>query len=201
MMQDLAVFDDYRADVLFLLIGGNPLPNYVSAQLMAKQNADIHLLTTPNVQEVAERLEKKLHQAMPQATFCRDTVPETGGYEIDCAIVKIMGEAKIGNRRVGLNYTGGTKDMAVHVYDKVQDKYPQGVFSYLDAGQRRMGIYVGEKPTQWIPAQSAIGPALQDLWELHGLRPKQSKKGPFVQRQQSHLPLLCRAIAQVHSTP
>ena len=33
---DQTAFDPYRAEVLFLLVGGNPLPNYVSAQLMAK---------------------------------------------------------------------------------------------------------------------------------------------------------------------
>jgi|GEM_PF-833509 len=201
MTQDLTMFDNYRADVLFLLVGGNPLPNYVSAQLMTKANADIHLLVTSGVQEVAQRLEKKLQQAMPRATFYLDIVPETGGYEIDCAIVKIMREAEIGNRRVGLNYTGGTKDMAVHVYDKIQDTYPQGAFSYLDAGQCRMGICVGAHPTQWLSTGHTITPTLQDLWELHGLQPKQSRKGPLTARQQPHLPDLCRAIAQVHSTP
>lgn len=197
MVQDFTVFDAYRADVLFLLIGGNPLPNYVSAQLMAKKNANIHLLTTPDVQEVAERLEKKLRQVMPQATFYRDTVPETGGYEIDCAIIKIMGEAKIEHRRVGLNYTGGTKDMAVHIYDKVQDKYPQGVFSYLDARKLSMGICVGAQPTQWPSVALAVSPTIQDLWELHGLILDASQPAPH---QEPRFRELVRSIAEVHST-
>lgn len=197
MTQDISVFDNYRADVLFLLVGGNPLPNYVSAQLMAREKADIHLLVTPDTQEVAKRLEKKLQQVMPRATFCRDPVPETGGYEIDCAIVKILQEANIGDRRVGLNYTGGTKDMAVHVYDKIQDTHPQGVFSYLDARRLSMGICVGANPTQWPSVALAIAPTLQDLWELHGLIPDATKPSS---RQEPRLKNLVHGIAKVHST-
>lgn len=199
MTQDLSVFDKYRADVLFLLVGGNPLPNYVAAQLMAKPDADIYLLASLDTQKVAERLEEKLQQAMPTAKITGriKTIPAAGGYEIDSAIVEIMQEAEIGGRRVGLNYTGGTKDMAVHVYDKIQDAYPQGVFSYLDARKLSMAIYEGANPTQWPSAALAITPTLQDLWGLHGLILDRTKPPP---RQEPRLKDLVHSIARVHST-
>jgi hypothetical protein len=199
---DQTAFHLYRAEVLFLLVGGNPLPNYVSAQLMAKPDADIHLLATPGTSGIAGRLKTKLQQVMDKAHIHHHTIPEVGGFEIENALMKILEKEKesIRGRRIGLNYTGGTKDMAVHVYDRIQDEYPKGVFSYLDAGTRNMGIYVEARRTQWPSAARAIVPSLKDLWELHGLQPKQSRKRPFVQRKQPRLPDLCRAIAKVHST-
>ncbi len=200
MTQALTVFDRYRADVLFLLVGGNPLPNYVAAQLMAKEDADIHLLATPGTDSVAKRLKTKLCQVMDKAYIHHHTMPEAGGYEIEQALMGILSKANIGSRRVGLNYTGGTKDMAVHVYDRIQDLYgaKKAVFSYLDARSLRMSIYIDAQPTQWPSTARAITPTLQDLWELHGLVPK---TGKFEQRKTARLPTLCRAIAEVHSTP
>lgn len=64
-----------------------------------------------------------------------------------------------------------------------------------------MSIYVEGSPTQWPSAAQAVTPSLQDLWELHGLQTKGSRKGSFVQRTQPRLPELCQAIAQVHSSP
>ena len=177
------------------------MPNYVSAQLMAKANADIHLLATPDTQEVAKRLEKKLQQIMPQVTFFRDTVPETGGYEIGQELERVLREAKIDSRRIGLNYTGGTKAMAVHVYDRLQDTFGthDAVFSYLDAHTLEMGVFMEGRRTQWPSTKHAITPSLQDLWELHGLI-RDPNHAPPAQRRVENRKGLLASIAEIHST-
>ena len=199
---DQTAFDPYRAEVLFLLVGGNPLPNYVSAQLMARANADIHLLATPDTQEVAKRLEKKLQQIMPQVTYFRDTVPETGGYEIVQELGRILREAKIGSRRIGLNYTGGTKAMAVHVYDQIEDCYgdQKAIFSYLDAHSLEMKIYVKAQRIQSPSTANTIASSLQDLWELHGLTRSPDHPAPLLNPIENRRELLA-SIAEIHSTP
>jgi len=203
MTQDVTAFDRYRVDVLFLLVGGNPLPNYVSAQLMAKSNAVIFLLATQGTAGIAQRLETKLQQVMSQASIQRKTIPEVGGFEIEDALMKILEQEKkkLEGRRIGLNYTGGTKDMAVHVYDRLQDLYgnKKAVFSYLDAHSLRMSIYVEAQPTQWPSTAQAITPSLQDLWRLHGLLLDPDHPEPR-HEPQIHLKDVVTSIAEIHST-
>ncbi len=195
----LAKFERYRTEVLFLLVGGNPLPNYVAAQLMAKQDADIFLLATQGTVAVAQRLKTKLQQVMSQAHVQAYTIPEVGGFEIESALGAILEKekARIGGRQLGLNYTGGTKEMAVHVYDRIQGKYPEGIFSYLDAHSLRMIISVQAQPTQRPSVALAVEPTLQDVWELHGLAPDTSKPEPT---QTPRLKEIVQSIAQIHST-
>ncbi len=145
----LAKFERYRTEVLFLLVGGNPLPNYVAAQLMAKQDADIFLLATQGTVAVAQRLKTKLQQVMSQAHVQAYTIPKWADLRSKALGAILEKEkARIGGRQLGLNYTGGTKEMAVHVYDRIQGKYPEGIFSYLDAHSLRMIISVQAQPTQ-----------------------------------------------------
>lgn len=204
MQQDTAAFAPYRAEVLFLLVGGNPLPNYVSAQLMAKEHGAIYLLATPGTEEVAKRLKCKLKQAMREAQIeiASPLMPEVGGFEIEQALTDILRQVKIGNRRVGLNYTGGTKDMAVHVYDRLQDEFGKhdAVFSYLDAHTLEMGIYVEGQRTQWPSAKLVLTPSLEDLWQLHGLM-RDPEHAPPVQRPSENRKDLVASIAEIHSTP
>jgi hypothetical protein len=37
-------FEPYRTDHLFLIVGANPLPNFVAALLLSKKGGTIHLL-------------------------------------------------------------------------------------------------------------------------------------------------------------
>ncbi len=194
-----AKFDPYRTEVLFLLVGGNPLPNYVAAQLMAKQDADIFLLATPDTVGVAKRLKTKLQQVMSRAHVQVYIIPEVGGFEIEYELLAILEKEspRIDGRRLGLNYTGGTKEMAVHVYDRIQDKYPKGVFSYLDAHSLCMIISVEAQSTQRPSVTLAVEPTLQDLWELHGLVPDTSKPAPTQTPRHKEI---VQSIAKVHST-
>jgi hypothetical protein len=60
-MADLAA---YKTNYLFLLVGRNPLPNYVSALLLAKDEGTIVLLHTPGTDgtgKVANNLRKVIN--------------------------------------------------------------------------------------------------------------------------------------------
>lgn len=135
MTQDLSVFDKYRADVLFLLVGGNPLPNYVSARLLTRPRATVYLLATTATDELGKRLARRLSQDRADLAFIHFTVSEADGP----AIASKMGETarKLAlsqpNASIGLNLTGGTKPMAVYSALALRQTFPRAIFSYLDA--------------------------------------------------------------------
>ena len=61
--------DEYRTDHLLLLVGANPLPNYVAARLLTKPNSKIHLLHTQVTGESADSLQKVIQEYQSKVTF------------------------------------------------------------------------------------------------------------------------------------
>jgi hypothetical protein len=118
---------DYQTEHLFLLIGKNPLPNYVAAKLLANERTTVHLIHSSDTLVYAQRLENKLKGACQFAE--KICVQPSEANKIKGKITERLGGI---NRSVGLNYTGGTKAMAVHIYRAVADKAPNAKFSYLD---------------------------------------------------------------------
>ena len=51
---------DLRSDHLFLLLGENPLPNWVAARLLLKEGGQVYLVHSPHTKEVAQRLQALL---------------------------------------------------------------------------------------------------------------------------------------------
>lgn len=118
---------DYQTKHLFLLIGNNPLPNYVAIKLLAGENTTAHLVHSAETLVFAQRLENKLKDECKFAE--KICVKPSSANEIKKKI-----EARLGNINgsIGLNYTGGTKAMAVHVYRTIAGKASDAKFSYLD---------------------------------------------------------------------
>ncbi len=124
------------SDHLFLLVGTNPLPNWVAARLLLREQGVLYLVHSETTKKVAERF----------GSFARDC-----GCQWEMTFVKVFEEHNavsvyrtiqermngISAGRVGLNYTGGTKVMAVHSYRAARDWEKQNnqsvIFSYLDA--------------------------------------------------------------------
>ncbi len=185
----------YRTEVLILLVGSNPLPNYVAAMLLSKPGGRIYLLHTTHTADIAKRLARRLNDDL-------DIQPEQ--CEIDAsdsskiaAITEDLLELSLlpAGTQIGLNYTGGTKVMAVIVYDTIQDKYPEGCFSYLDARSLKMAVSRDGGPPQFIPVGDAVQPKLLDLLALHDYR---LLKRDSSLRSTPHLPELCQVIAAIH---
>jgi hypothetical protein len=90
-----------RSDHLFLLIGGNPAPNWVAAGLLLRDGGQIYLVHSPDTAEVAKRigrwlmeLEYGMKQPRPRRDGCRRGRQR---------------RREITSAQVGLDCTGSTK--------------------------------------------------------------------------------------------
>jgi len=209
----------YQTDHLFLLVGTNPLPNYVAAMLLAKGDGKIYLLHTPTKKGtgvVASRLKTAIVRDLPGMIAERVILREISESNRNDIVSKVNTLLNQMNRSVGLNYTGGMKPMALHVYRAIEQRLgTDAIFSYLDARSLEMLI----EEHRGVPAQSQLVPrnlqlSLEHLMALHGYvrawdeedvkRRKavlnREGKPQDAPQQTPVLEDLCRALATVHST-
>lgn len=186
-------FSPYQTDVLFLLVGTNPLPNYVAALLLTTPHGKVYLLHTDTTLEIAKRLEHHLIKLRRDLIFVSREISRFDPQVIARQMARIIAQDRIQDSRVGLNYTGGTKPMAVHVYHALRVAFPQGVFSYLDAETLSIVIEQQGTPTQQVFACQSVAVDFATLFDLHGY----SLKGP---RPMTFPPALRQALVGVHST-
>jgi len=122
---------------LILLIGTNPLPNYVVARYFLEKLKTISLVYTEQTAGIAQHLIELLQKEKPALHFnyCDLTAPGDADqirHEIRKKIPLKFGEP------FHLNYTGGTKNMSVQSYLALFVAYADiktgnSSFSYLDA--------------------------------------------------------------------
>ena len=163
---------------LFLLIGSNPLPNYVAARLLWKREAEgtkLYFVCSKGTQEIAERLANKLSLETDEKQFV--TVSESDPLDIHQKVHKAACKLQ---DSIGLNYTGGTKAMAVHAYRAIADLKRPCVFSYLDANTLQMVFEGNGTSTVRIPIDNAMQISMQDMLELHGYQ-YHEKKGKLIE--------------------
>ena len=79
MTDALAQLGRFQTDVLVLLIGSNPLPNYVAARLLTQPQATVYLFATIATDGVAKRLARRLGQERSDLFLTQFTVPEADG--------------------------------------------------------------------------------------------------------------------------
>lgn len=174
-----------QVDDLILLVGTNPLPNYVAAQLQLAAGGRLWLIHTAETQTLATRLKDNL--AVP-ATL-RQTQPRHASsvrHTVRPVIAEIQNQTPQG--RIGLNYTGGTAVMAVNAYWVVRQCVPFPVLSYLDAAQLRLRIESVDDGEDWdedVALESS--PRLSTLLGLHGWQETSSKKEPILARSAAAL--------------
>ncbi len=155
---------------LILLVGSNPLPNYVVALHFKPDN--IHLFYTSATKLVKNNLVDALvaHGGFaPQALHSH--------FLSDHAVArKLHSDFQVAGIPPGahLNYTGGTKAMAVHLHAAwAQECGTAGGASYLDGDQPRLILDDGsiaelDEPALTLPA----------ITELHGVDRVRSGYGP-----------------------
>lgn len=154
-MTDLTQFQTQN---LFLLVGTNPLPNYVAAKLLAKLTGTLYLVHSQDTYEIARRLVACLDQTNHEFIEVDDSDPTS--------IFEKVQKYAHGKHGVGLNYTGGTKVMAVHAYRAVQEN-PAAILSYLDARELSMVLQVNSAFSQEYIGQSLHIP-IETLLQMHG---------------------------------
>lgn len=186
-----AVFHRYQVDRLLLLIGENPLPNYVVARTLLKDGGTPYLVYTSHTKEQADRVRDLLRERSTALQPCQ-YIPlgdyESDGYHIQ---KKIQEDIKPHmQEKWGLNYTGGTKPMATHAYRVLLKLQPNAVFSYLDP--RRLEMCIDREDGARIRRKVELEILLSDLFELHSLKLQSSPT------TRSLLPNAAYAFAQFH---
>lgn len=181
--------DKFKVDHLFLLVGTNPLPNYVAARLLLKeaQQSTIIFIYSKGTCEERQRLEDVL-RAEGFSTFINRLVEESNPDHI----INQVKETVLPAGKVGLHYSGGTKAMAVHAYRTLEHMIAEKritdvQFSYLDA-QKIQLIFTSLGN---IPVGVLVPIALRTLLNLHS-REAKLKTSPL-------WPQTAQAIADIHA--
>lgn len=159
--------DDYKVDHLFLLVGKNPLPNYVVAKSgkLLREGGKAYLVYTADTQTYAYKLRDKLKLSNKELV-------SLGSYQSDAYKIQkeIKDKAEVLEGRLGLNYTGGTKTMSVNAYLAIQslerDEAP--VFSYLDS--KELKLLIDQPNRSPIPILPEVEISCEDIFDLHELK-------------------------------
>lgn len=190
----------FQTQNLFLLVGTNPLPNYVAARLLLKTGGQLYLVHTDETSQIADRLTAALD---PGGNATKGAEGKQRGRAIkipvdeaksDDIFTKVSRCAE-GKQDVGLNYTGGTKTMAVHAYRAVEQNCPDAVFSYLDA--KTLSLFVEAKrpqgqQMQQISVARTLEISLSKMLALYAYNLPQVRQTPVQ-------PEICQALARIHS--
>lgn len=182
---------DYKADHLILLVGGNPLPNYVAARVLGKEGMAISLICSEGSQPIADRLKNLLDETF--AFTATELVDESRASSIQGEVTRALRQSPDATT-VGLHYTGGTKAMAVHAYRAVDAwtklNHRSAVFSYLDARTHKI---IFDEPADEVFVGDALVLDLADLLSLHGWKQQcDPRTNPI-------LPRTARAIAAAYA--
>ena len=152
---------------LILLVGSNPLPNYLAACALRPQRAV--LLYTSEVEQPMRRLKRAIQAALPD-------IEASSEHVADATDPRAVAEATQRALEIApgayLNYTGGTKVMAAHALR---------VF-YQRGGKRERALYLDEGGCAGPPmlrfddgnlallARHGVSLKLSTLLELHGVK-------------------------------
>ncbi|MBT9146896.1 MAG: hypothetical protein DDT32_00643 [Syntrophomonadaceae bacterium] len=132
---------------LLLLVGTNPLPNYVVGRFFLDSSKNLKTIWLIHSEEIGKQKGTKL--LADNLKICFKNLRE--GLQVNMVSLQDVGSAiliredlqeklykelcgggKSGEFRVHLDYTGGTKVMSVHVHSYIKEKFPGASFSYLD---------------------------------------------------------------------
>jgi hypothetical protein len=212
---------DNEANLLFLLVGDNPLPNYVVAKLLSGTQTTLILVYSPDrgqlkgtqaakdaLQRVLagslgedERLDEQaraVHRAarVPFAALETLEVNESDAHNVSTMIANRVRDGSAGF--VLVNYTGGTKTMATHAYTAAREActdHKELYGCYLDA--RRLQLWLERWPTGAAPRSTPfdvnqrVDVRFETMLALHGRSGQQLRRKPL-------LPQTATAIAALY---
>lgn len=173
----------YTFKHLVLLIGTNPLPNFVVAEYFLKENSElttiwlVHSEHKPDIQQsgtknFAEKLKLLLQQRHPERSVNFEFVALANvsrAKEIDRSLTTKCLDKLEDRSTVHLNYTGGTKVMSTHIYRTMErsPKISQRSCSYLDPKSFRI-IFDDERLPDSDDLRKEIKMTFEEMISLHG---------------------------------
>lgn len=192
----------YQADHLFLLVGENPLPNYVAAKLLRSPQGKLYLVHSTDTLGIARQLKEILQGEVTEIFLISLGNQQANAFEIKKHISSRLNQLKNDRGKIGLHYTGGTKAMAVHVYRAMQDwakdskrdsdrKSQDIIFSYLDPSRLHLCFDQENAQPQSKLVDLALQPPLKTILKLHRL----SWKSDQQPERQPLLPDLAQEMA------
>lgn len=177
--------NNYDFTDLVLLIGTNPLPNYVVADYFLQKNDKLEKIwflhseenreniqkgTEPFATKLQEILQKKYPERKIDYKIKNLAIPDVGNSASikttvnDNIIIKIPQKTK-----VHLNYTGGTKSMGTHTYRAFEqnEKSLDMSYSYLDARKFKL-VFDDDYAETSEDLRNTVKIDFANLIELHG---------------------------------
>ncbi|SHF44942.1 hypothetical protein SAMN02746089_01938 [Caldanaerobius fijiensis DSM 17918] len=177
-------------DAVFL-IGTNPLPNYVTLKYFLNENQNLKRvwfiysernegIKQESTYELAHNIEDVITKEFParilQFEYVGLTDASRGDDIVNDLETKFLGKINLKENPVfNLNYTGGTKSMAVHMYKFMEEHFRNRcTYSYLDA--RNDELIFDRMPSECVMSMKEyVDVKIDDLLELHGYK-KDDKK-------------------------
>ncbi|MEX1257405.1 MAG: hypothetical protein WEG36_07295 [Gemmatimonadota bacterium] len=188
------------SDHQVILVGSNPLPCLVAALALAPRKVSLvatKQMARPGVSGATPLL-THLVNALTENGFEVEIAREIGDSASPDEVRKAMRSVSE-LRSTGLNYTGGTKSMAVHAYAEwIASGADPTQASYLSADPPALVIGGGVRVPP-IDLRAAPRVELTKLARLHGLTPK-SRKHPSGFRTEARDAELSRILFGVHQT-
>lgn len=174
----------FKTECLILLVGANPLPNYVASSLLVKEGGKIILLHSHGTGKIAENIKLAVENRKIPVNIQLWEIDETDGENITRKLQRDVFPSLNNPASIGLNYTGGTKSMAVHSYRALErfiyEKEIPAVYSYLDARTLSMFFNTSESPsTKRVPVREKLKIMIEELLALHGYRIVSIKREPL----------------------
>lgn len=183
--------DDWMADHQLVLVGANPLPCYVVAKLLLRPGRTLHLVHTPEMKDAVERI----GESFPG--WQRSEIDNPANPAVIKAAVQHALDQCVTGAVVGLNYTGGTKSMAVHAHHTAvswqESTRREVIRTYLDAGT--LSLYRDDHATP-IYVQRKVDMKIDCLLKLHGIGLDPQRPA---EREPRHADL-CRTLAGAHQS-
>jgi hypothetical protein len=193
-----AIPEEVHTDRLLLLVGTNPLPNYVAALLLTKPKSKIYLLHTAITSPVAQNLRRTIKKRLPGVETIFVQVDPADSAQIRQEVETTAKEFKRGES-IGLNYTGGTKAMSVHAHRVLAQINRPIIFSYLDADTLTLRFDGNDgEQSRLVYASGKCPVSFNEVAQLHGyseFKPGREEKVLTAMRQQ-----VLQDLADIHKT-
>ena len=183
--------DKLKTDHLMLLIGTNPLPNYIAGRMLLKPDTRLHLVVTPEIRKT--NIPNRLARLLGRDETDENLYLEVASFDPGNIFKTVYNRVKACPGSWGLHYTGGKKSMATHSYRAVERALAdadrrKGVFSYLDADRLELVIDPEEtEPAQFYSIKEII--SLAELLGLHGQPDKVVKQVTWGDFDDTNFPL------------